>query len=178
MAKLSEKRKQLLRENRKLLREAGFSVADADRFKGASRTNVLAAILAKALPKIREEKRHRAKVKYNEREFKYSKAKLREVLNFKTTKRGFEKLMKELPKNRADGYSYFYVRVTINFTDGTFKVFQSNMTATSTITSEEQLKDIITKLINLATETYKTGDEDDIESIIIDIMFWKPNANA
>jgi len=84
--------------------------------------------------------------------------------------------MKELPKNRADGYSYFYVRVKINFTDGTFKVFQSNMTATSTITNEEQLKDIITKLIKLATETYKSGDEDDIDYLQIDIMFWKPNA--
>jgi hypothetical protein len=176
MAKLSEKRKQLLRENRAMLKAAGFSAKDADRFKGASRSNVLAAISAKALPEIREEKRHRAKVKYKEREFKYSKAKLREVIDFKPTKRGFEKLMKELPKNRADGYSYFYIRVTINFADGTFKVFQSNMTATSTINSEEQLKEIISKLIKLAMEMYKTGDEDDIENIQIDIMFWKPNA--
>ena len=172
MAKLSDKRKQQLRENRALLREAGFSAKDADRFKGASRENVLKAIEARQLPAIREEKRHRAKIKYKEKDYKISKAKLREISNFKPTKRGFEKLMADLPKNYKDGYIYFYIRVTMIFKDGTTKVFQSPMEAISEITSQEQLKNIITELTNKATETYKG----DIKDIVIDIMFWKPNA--
>ena len=173
MAKLSEKRKQLLRENRAMLKAAGFSAKEVDRYKGASRANVLKAIEVKQLPEIREEKRHRAKVKYNEREFKYSKAKLREVIDFKPTKRGFEKLMKEFPKNRADGYSYFYIRVTMYFKDGTYKVFQTEMTATETIKDEEQLKKMIKDITEVAKETYKSEDTGDIKDIQIDIMFWK-----
>ena len=176
MARLSEGRKQLLRENRALLREAGFSAKDADRFKGASRENVINAIEARQLPGIREEKRHRAKIKYTEKDYKISKAKLREISNFKPTKRGFEKLMADLPKNYKDGYTYFYIRVTMIFKDGTSKVFQSPMEAISEITSQEQLKNIITELTNKATETYKSDETGDIKDIVIDIMFWKPNA--
>lgn len=46
----------ILREHYRMLREAGFSPAEATRFRGASREKILEAIRTKKLPPLREEK--------------------------------------------------------------------------------------------------------------------------
>jgi hypothetical protein len=169
MAKLSEKRKQLLRENRAMLKAAGFSAKEVDRYKGASRANVLKAIEVKQLPEIREEKRHRAKVKYTTKEFKTSKAKLRQLEDISLDEKNLQKIMKEFPKNYSMGYSYFYVRITLVIEDGTTEVLQTPMYATKDYTESEQLKSLINDLIFKFVMQYAIA----IETIIVDIMFWK-----
>ncbi len=52
-----------LRENYKRLREAGFSTADATRYRGSSDFLIEQAIVKEKLPELRQEKRGRAKPK-------------------------------------------------------------------------------------------------------------------
>ena len=159
-------------------RAAGFSSKDAMRLRTYSDEKFNAAVGKGKLEAPQEKYRARAKIRYNEREFKYSKARLKELLNFELTDANIKKLVDDLPRLYKQGYIYFYVRVTAYFSDGTSQTFQSKMSPVKDIINPEQLKDLIKTITKELTSKYPPAGGITIIDIVTDIMFWNPNSKG
>ena len=171
VAKLG-KRSEILKQNYRRLREAGFSSAEATRFRGASEKELQKAISAKALPQLREEKRTAVKVKVQTKEYKTSSVRIIEITG--TTDTYLKKVIETFRKMEKDGYNYYSVRTTTVFSTGEEEVFQTQgMTLTSSMKTIDQLGDVLTQDIEDIIEAYSFGDERRITQIKIEILFWK-----
>jgi hypothetical protein len=57
------------------------------------------------------------------------------------------KLIREFPKVYSEGYSYFYIKITLVFDDGTTQTLQTVMHSVKEFTNSEQIKDLISESI-------------------------------
>jgi hypothetical protein len=166
MAKMSEQRKQLGRENYKLLHDAGFSVEDASRYKFSSRENVLKAIENKALPELQEKKRTRATIKPKVKKYKSSIASIVTIPN--TDETYLKKVLKEFDRHYKKGFRYYSIRVTFSAE----RSYQTQMMLVKNVKTIDDFLDEITTEIEAFTSTYGF---DEILELKIEIIFWKPN---
>lgn len=169
MAKLGA-RGAKLKENYRRLREAGFSSADATRFRGASEAEIQKAIANKALPQLREEKRTALKIKAETKEYKSSQLKIVEVKDSSETY--LKKLVEYYRKAEKDGYNYFSVRTTLTYNTGEEEVFQTGMMLTKSITDVDSLVDVLTQEVETFLGAYSFDDRR-IVKINVEVLFWK-----
>lgn len=171
MAKLSEARKRLLRENRQLLKEAGFSSAEVDRYKGASRENVLKAIAERTLPELREEKRTARKVKFKEKV--YNNSQVSRTFTFHSfDDKYLQKFEKEIMRTIADGFNYVMVQAYYESQSNQEHISRSIMYPTKGLTFSE-LMDIV----NQETEGFMEAYEEYIRKVKVEVIFWKATRN-
>lgn len=176
MAKLG-KRGEKLKENYRRLRDAGFSSAEATRFRGSSEAEIQKAISRKALPELREEKRGAVKIKVQKKEYKTSELWSIEIQG--TTDTYLKKVLEQFRKMDRDGFNYYSVRTRIKFNTGEEEVFTTPMSLTKSVTNLDMLTDVITNDIEEIIERYNIADADRrIVSIKIEILFWRVKAQG
>lgn len=173
VAKLG-KRSEILKQNYRRLREAGFSSAEATRFRGASEKEIQKVIAGKALPAIKKEKQqHGGKIKEISRKEWSSSAEINISLKGQsdTYMKNVYKFMQNEYKN---GYTYFYMVYTVYLKDGTDQTAQTGMTAVNSLTSYEDLIDTIIKLKEeLENDGSPPVDEEEVKKVEIDVRMWK-----
>lgn len=167
MARLSEKRKQLLRENRQLLKEAGFSPAEVDRYKGASRENVLKAIEEGALPQLREEKRTARKVKYEEKKFNNNQVS-RTFTMRSTDDKYLEKFEKEVNRTINQGFNYFMAQGYFRSKSGQEYISRTQMMPTAGRDFSE-----IMEIVHEELEGFMEAYEEYIQQVKVELILWK-----
>jgi hypothetical protein len=167
MAKLSERRKQLLRENRQLLKEAGFSPAEVDRYKGASRENVLKAIAKRALPERREEKRTARKVKPKTKRYNNNQES-RTFLVESTSGTYLRSLEKAVNDTIKDGFNYYMVQITYESQSGQEYISRTTMIPTAGLSFAD-----IMATIEDESENFMEQYEEYIRKVKVELIFWK-----
>lgn len=171
MAKLGENRSARLKENYAKLRAAGFSAKEATRFRGSSDKEINKAILNKALPALREEKRTALKIKYDQKEFKASSSRTIEIEG--TTDNYLKKLQETFRKMDKDGYNYYSQTTTIEFTTTETESFYTGMRLTKNADSIDVISDLLIEDVEDIWEQYAITTDRAISNIHISITFWK-----
>lgn len=169
VAKLG-KRSEILKQNYRRLREAGFSSAEATRFRGASEKEIQKAIAGKALPQLKEEKRTAVKIKPTLKEFKESELRIVEVKD--SSEAYLNKLLAYIRKSEGEGFNYFSVRSTVYYSTGEEEIFQTGMTPTKSIQNTDLLVDNLTEEIEDFMSNYSFEDRRIIK-ILVEVLLWK-----
>lgn len=167
MAKLhSQERKQYMRENYNRLREAGFSSKEAARLKNASIEKVNQAISSKTLPEISERHQTRARVKWEDKEYKASKSRELELKNQGDKYIG--NVVNRIHDFDKEGYNYYSIRIEYKLKTGETIVKQTPMDSTRNIKDKQDLYDALTD----ATADFDEAYGFDATNATITLVFW------
>jgi hypothetical protein len=163
-----------LRENYNRLRAAGFSSAEATRYRGASEELIQAAINAKQLPELREEKTGARKTKVKEKEYKHSNMVLIQVLSL--SERHLKAAYNQFVKYRSKGFNYYSTKIIFHMKQDEESQAYSDiggMDLSNKITGPHDLLEKLNKQLETLINIYLPGEQNFIERIEYFIYMWK-----
>lgn len=173
----TDARKEIIRENYRMLKEAGFSSKEAGRYRNASRENVLAAIAAKQIPEPKPEYR-RAKpwVKTREKDFKTSTSVTHEIRSLHDG--NFKRVYEKMVPYYKEGFRNFHIRIHVVLNDGTAAYWQTPMMNFKDIEGGQDISDIVANMVDEMLAKYTENDDIKVKKVTVEIIQWKAKPMA
>jgi hypothetical protein len=151
------------RENYKKLRDAGFSSADATRYRYSTNENISQVMQTKTLPTINKSKQGKSKNYANicteTRQLPYVRQKIIAIDQYNGEKY-MAAVIKELKQAKTDGYTYYSIVITFTWPTSMDTFASTPMDAIDNILTRDKLENEIIAVIGYYLEKYQQDGED------------------